>query len=254
LFRNCEKIIIYRMKILSACLILLCFSLADAAISPDDIVKLSKAKTKDDVILQLVHKEGLLRPVTSKEIVYLKQQGVSDRVIEYLLKLSADAAPEFQDKDIRSYYTTAKNGKRIRVVTNLDENGKRMGGPVPPDPGPEPEERVFYERPPQEIRVVVENRPAREDRYEEEYPEYVDDRYTMPAFPSYYPYSTPYYPYFPYIPKRHHGKGNHHLKDPNQPHWNFDYGKNLPLVQQPRSQSRRNIPGSKPSGSSRVKP
>jgi hypothetical protein len=242
------------MKILSVCFLLFCVSLTYAAVTPDDIVKLSRAKTNDDVILQLVQKEGLTRPVTSKEIVYLKQQGVSDRVIQYLIKLSAHDEPKLADQSLRSYYTTAKNGKRIRVVTNLDENGKRMGGPIPPDPAPQPEERIVYERAPQEIRVVVENQPSREDRYADEYPEYVDDRYTMPEYPAYYPYSSPYYPLYPYIPNRHHhGRGHHSSKDPNQAHWNFDYSKNRPLIQPRKGASGPRHSGSKPSGSSRFK-
>ncbi len=237
------------MKVLSVCALLLFASFAYAAVSLDDIVKLSKANTKDDVILQLIQKEGLSKSVTSKDIVYLKQQGVSDRVIQYLIKLSAEEQSAFADKNMRSYYKTTKNGKQIRVMTNLDENGKRMGGEIPPDPEPAQQQAPVYEHPPQEIRVVVENDSRRDDRYEEDYPEYVDDRYTMPGFPSYYPYSTPYYPYYPYNPGHHHGQGYRPTKDPNQPDWNYDYSKNRPLVrprQQPSSPTK--IPGSKPQG------
>ena len=242
------------MKTLSACLLLFCFSFAYAEVSLDDIVKLSKAKTNDDVILQLIQKEGLARPVTSREIIHLKQQGVIDRVIEYLMKLSAEKESAIADKNLRSYYTTAKNGKRIRVVTNLDENGKRMGGPIPPDPVPQQEARVVYERPPQEIRIVVEDQSRRGERYEGEYREYVDDRYRMPEFPAYYPYSAPFYPHYPFTSKRHHGKGNHRLKDPNQPNWNFDYGKNRPLVQPRQQRSAPSVSRSRPLGTSRLKP
>ena len=254
MFRNMETFILWTMKSLSVCILLLCFSFAYADVTLDDIVKLSKSGTKDDVILQLIQKEGLPRPVTSREIIYLKQQGVSDAVIAYLLKLSEENQSALVEKNLRSYYTTAKNGKRIRVVTNLDENGKRMGGPIPPDPAPQPEARVVYDRPPQEIRIVVENQSRREARYEDEYPEYVDDKYSMPEFPAYYPYSTSFYPYYPYIPKGHHGRGNHLPKDPNQPHWNFDYGKNRPLVQQRPRQSAPSVPRSSSAATSRLKP
>jgi hypothetical protein len=134
----------------------------------------------------------------------------------------------------------------------LDANGKRMGGPVPPDPAPQPEERIVYERSPQEIRVVVENQP-RDNRYVEEYPEYIDDRYVMPEYPAYYPYSSSFYPVYPFFPKGHHGKGHHRTNDPNQPQWNFDYSKNRPLVQPRQRQTGPNVPGSRPSGTSRFK-
>lgn len=235
------------MKLLPLVFFLLFVSLAYASVSLDDIVKLSETKTSDEVILQLIEKEGLARPVTSKDIVYLKEHGVSDRVVQYLVKLSSTQKPVEAEKNLRSYYTTTKSGKRIRVVTNLDENGKRIGGEVPPDSAsPEPAISA-YEPPPQEIRVVVES-ASRRDPNERDYPyeeEYVDDRYVMPEWPSYYyPYSTPFYPYAPYYPLypngRHHKKG-HHQGDPGQPHWNYDYSKRGPLTrpqvqrQQPRA-------------------
>jgi hypothetical protein len=244
------------MKALFTALLLLVASFAYAAVSLDDIVKLSKLKTSDEVILKLVQKEGLNKPVTSKDVVFLKQQGVSDRVIQYLVKLSDTEAQKlppqqgksvYIDENMRAYYTTTKSGKRIRVVTNLDESGKRMGGELPPDPEPPQEQPMArYERPPQEIRVVVEDPRREEDYAEPEYPEYVDDRYVMPGYPLYSPYfSTPYYPYYP---KQHHNKG-HRFFDPNQPNWNYDYRKNHPAQRPMQRPSHPNkIQPSKPQG------
>jgi hypothetical protein len=227
------------MKPFIAGLVVLLFaSFSFAAVSTDEIVKLSKLKTSDEVILQLIQKEGLSKPITSSDVVYLKEQGVSDRVIQYMLKLSKPAqvnslpAQETKstqlDNNMRSYYTTGKNGQKVLVVTNLDENGKRMGGEVPPDLEPAPQQT--QQKPiPQEVRVVVENpqpQPSSEYYPEQEYPEpeYVDDRYNPP---SYYPPAYPYYgagsfysPNYYEYPYQH--NKNYRPMDPNQPHWRYD--------------------------------
>jgi hypothetical protein len=233
------------MKPFLAALVLLLFaSFSFAAISTDEVVKLSKLKTSDEVILQLLQKEGLSKPITSSEVVYLKEQGVSDRVIGYMLKLSRPAdsnslpAQETKstklDHNMRSYYTTGKNGQKVLVVTNLDENGKRMGGELPPDiESPKPPQE---KKEPQEVRVVVENpQPSSEYYPQEEYPEpeYVDDRYNPP---SYYPPAYPYYgggelysPYYYKYPYQH--NRNYRPMDPNQPHWRYDLHLDHPRTQ-----------------------
>jgi hypothetical protein len=254
------------MKALLTALFLLLASFAYATISLDDIVKLSKLKTSDEVILQMIQKEGLSKPVSAKDIIFLKQQGVSDRVVQYLVKLSDSEAQKlppqqgksvYIDENMRAYYTTSKSGKKIRVVTNLDEKGKRMGGELPPDPEPQEQQIVRYERPPQEIRVVVED-SRRDERYDEpDYPEYVDDPYITPGYPLY----TPYYPipsYYPHFPKGHHKNRGHfrnHGFFPNhsgEVNWRYDYRKaNRPHLPQHQPAPPTKIPSSKPQG---VKP
>jgi hypothetical protein len=221
------------MKGLLAGTFLLLASFCFASVSMDEIIKLSELKTSDDVILQLIQKEGLDKPVTSNDVVYLKQHGVSDRVVKYMMKLNGKEAtvqlpPQEGEatqlsENMRSYYTTGKNGKKIRVVTNLDKTGKRMGGEVLPEPEPAPREQ---QKAPQEVRVIVENEPRQYDDYarpEPQYPEeeYVDDKYLPPsAFPpdylQYYPsYAPYYYPYQNYRPHR-------NQFDPNQANWRYD--------------------------------
>ena len=245
------------MKAFLTALFLLLASFAYATVSLDDIVKLSKLKTSDEVILQLIQKEGLGKPVSSKDIIFLKQQGVSDRVIQYMVKLSdtqSQKLPSQQgksvyiDENLRAYYTTTKSGKKIRIVTNLDEKGKRMGGELPPDPEPQEQQVVRYERPPQEIRVVVED-SRRDDGYREpDYPEYVDDQYVTPGYPLY----SPYYPipsYYPHHPKgRHHGNRGHFPKNPGEVNWNYDYSRNRPNPPQHQPAPPTRVPSSKSQG------
>ena len=233
---------------IAAGFLLIFVSFSYAAISTDEIIKLSKLKTSDEVILQLIQKEGLSKPISSQDVVYLKEQGVSDRVIRYMLKVSQPAsgnslpAQEGKstklDNNMRSYYTTGKNGKKVLVVTNVDENGKRMGGEAPPDLEPAPQQ-AQQKQTPQEVRVVVENPQPSTDYYERgnEYPEpeYVDDRYNPP---SYYPpaysyygsggYYSPYYYDYPYQHNR-----NYHQMDSYYPR--NDGGKVQP-IQRPTPQ------------------
>jgi hypothetical protein len=195
----------HKMKIFLTLLVfLVSLSFCMAAVSTAEIVKLTKLKTSDDVIIQLIQKNGLDKKITSKDIVYLKEQGVSDRVIRYLLKISqakSEKLPKQEtpstwlSENLRSYYTTGKDGKRVRVVTNLDENGLRIGGEAPPEP-PEPQKAPVYARQeePREIYVTVRNeqpQPEEAPPYQTEEPYYNDG---IPL--------NGYYPggYFPYYP------------------------------------------------------
>jgi hypothetical protein len=84
---------------------------------------------------------------------------------------------------IRSYYTTTKDGQKKLVVTNLDENGNRIGPPPPPMPEPSNHSVV------REVYVPVES-------YLPE-PQYAEDRQFRHPFDevAYYdPYFIPDYP------------------------------------------------------------
>jgi len=242
------------MKPLLTGLLLLYASICFAAVSSDEIVKLSQLKTSDEVILQLIQKEGLRSQVTSKDVVYLKEHGVSDRVIQYMLQISKADAQQLA-ANMRSYYTTGKDGKKVRVITNLDEKGKRMGGEIPPEP--EPSVQSAQRKEPQEVRVVVEN-PSHTSEYDArpEYsePEYVDDRYLPPSYfqqgyPSYY---SPYSPYSPnyYYPDQHNRLYQPH--NPNTPDWRYDQGLNKPRPPSVQHPSITQTPSH--GGTSRAKP
>ena len=59
------------------------------AVSVEQIVKLAELQTKDELILQMVEREGLDRPLTTDDVIMLREKGASERVIDYLLKLSS---------------------------------------------------------------------------------------------------------------------------------------------------------------------
>jgi hypothetical protein len=184
-----------RMKLLlPSIFFLLAVSLA-SAISVDEVVKLSKLHTSDEVIIQTIQKGKLDKPLTSKDVVYLKEQGVSDAVISALME-KKDEKIEKSDA-WRVYHTTNKKGRQVTVVTNLDEKGHRMGGELPPEKYvPQEAENKNYQLP-QEIHVTIENAPPPErperDDYDQEQPP------PPPGVPLYnYGYPSYYLPYSPY--------------------------------------------------------
>ncbi|MCI0442457.1 multiubiquitin domain-containing protein [bacterium] len=206
--------------ILSFCLL----STFAHAVSVEQIAKLAELQTKDELILQMVQREGLDRPLTMDDVIMLREKGVSERVIDYLLKLSSptNAASQKQegesvwlDKNLRAYHSRDKKGKPILVVTNLDEKGKRMGPPPPPTPEEVyvPEEQP---KPVQEVHVTVTHEQPEPPPYDDEYPE----EPPSPYYDSYYP-GGGYYPggYYPYDP------GLYPPSNPNFDRRNFPAGK-----------------------------
>lgn len=197
------------MKVLLPLLLLVLAAGVSLAMSVEEIGKLSDLRTSDELMLQLIETNGLDAPLTTADVIYLREHGASERVIQYLLKLSesprAEKQPAVQEEssriseNLRAYTTTTKSGKKVRVVTNLDENGQRMGAPIPPPP---PEEVAApVPPPPQEVRVTVtDDRMQGRDVYEDDYGY---DQEPQPAgIPlygggyGYYPYSSWYgYPY-----------------------------------------------------------
>ena len=170
-------------------------------ISIDQIVKLSKLKAGDDLILQLIQKEKLDKPITTKDVLYLKQQGVSDRVIAYLMKLSDTKGQKMPPQEgqsiwisenLRAYYTTTKDGKKVKVITNLDENGKRLGGELPPEAERKEVENAYQRSEPKEINVYVRQEEPQQ-REPEEYVEQPPQRSGIPPYNTYYPSYYPYY-------------------------------------------------------------
>jgi len=52
----------------------------------DDVIKLSRAKISEDIILSYIQNSGRSYDLGPKEIVYLRDQGVSDRVVSVMLE------------------------------------------------------------------------------------------------------------------------------------------------------------------------
>jgi hypothetical protein len=217
------------------------------ATSVEQIAKLGELKTKDELILQLVQKEGLDRPLTTDDAIMLREKGVSERVIEYLLNLTPpertittkqEGESVYISKNLRAYQTRDKKGKPILMVTNMDENGKRMGPPPPPNPEPDV---VREAEPPREVYVTV--RHEEPERYPDE-EEYVEDPYYDPGIPYYPVYGG--YPYYPVKPPHGHFPGHS-----GKGHYRFDKPWGSPPARNSQGQTRTPVNTMRP-GSARA--
>ncbi len=65
----------------------------DVPAGVDDVVKLTKAGMSEDIILAKVKKAGASYDLTTEQMIYLKNQGVSQNVITALLQASGTSAP-----------------------------------------------------------------------------------------------------------------------------------------------------------------
>jgi hypothetical protein len=164
---------------------------------------LGQLNTADDLILEIIYEEGVDRPIDAKDVIYLKEHGLSEKIISYLWKQS------FQDKEflppqegestivgenLRSYPSTDKFGKKTMVLTNLDEEGRRMGPPPPPAPerGYEPE-LTYVVQPLQENYYPVRSQSPAWAQMQTVQPSSV----TIPFYNSGY---APFYPIFSFYP------------------------------------------------------
>lgn len=206
---------------LTALFAILLFAGTTLAMSVEEIGKLSDLKTSESLILQLIEQNGLDKPIGTADVIYLREHGTSEKVIQYLLKLSEQPSKSSEQNGVQESsrqisdnlreYTTTKNGKTIRVVTNLDATGKRMGGPIPAPPA---EEELYPEPAPpptQEVYVTVKDErvPSRDEEYD--YPE----EPPTSGIPMYNGAYSGGYPY--YYPGMYPGFGGHNR--PPQQHW-----------------------------------
>src|SRR5262245_23463296 len=150
--------IIYVMRFFA----LLCFvfiPLCAMGISVKEVERLAELNTQEDLILQIISDEGVDHPLSSKDVIELRERGFSETIIDALWKhshQSKDFLPPQEGEstivgeNLRSYQSVDKAGNKITVLTNLDENGRPMNPPPPPAP-----ERV-YEPPPENAYVQPE--------------------------------------------------------------------------------------------------
>jgi len=248
-------------QFLAACFILAIVS-SCFAISATDIIQLAKLNTSEELLINVIQRSSLDHPVTTEEIIQLKQAGVTERVIQYLLKVSSPntemlpavaGEPVQVSQNMRVYQTRDKNGRMITVATNLDENGKRMGGEAPPEPEPEQPDTRYPEytaQEPREVYVTVRHEDGgyRDEDYgppPDNYQPYSPYDYSPYTYSPYYSgipyYSSGYYPggYPNYLPQNHFG--NYYF--PNGVNWQVRA--HVPLIHTSRPMiSRPANPGS----------
>ncbi len=207
------------MKSVLAVLLLLFFTVSAYALTVEEIARLSKLKTSDDLLIQIIQKDKPGKPLSSRDILFLKEQGVSDRVISYLIQTSgARQKGDYISENLRVVYSTDKKGNQHRVVTNMDEKGNRLGPELSPEAKQQPVQYQAAETP-REIYVILKDESEhRNVDSEDEYSEPPPNQNGIPLYDSYYPGYPPYYVpnYFPHHYRP--GSGNQNM---NQPNWHF---------------------------------
>ena len=84
---------------------LFCVCSALQAITVDQVIQLASTKTSDELMIQTIKKDPLAQPIGTDEILKLKNAGVSEAVIQELVKQSDDL----------NAGTKASSGSQIRT-------------------------------------------------------------------------------------------------------------------------------------------
>jgi hypothetical protein len=231
------------MKLFWAAFLFFAIASISYATTLEEVAHLSKLNTSDDLILQLLQENPVKTSVGPADVIFLKEQGVSEQVIGYIWTAAKSEKAILPPQDgesislgegLRAYYVLTDDGQRKMVVTNLDENGMRMG-PLPPMPS---KETAYAERTQQESAPV--NYSGQYEMPRQVYYEPPAGDYDQPTNYSNanYPtagnfaslYSAPYYaapyiayysPYYSYWPKmqfgHHFPNGEHSFPFHNKP-------------------------------------
>ena len=138
----------------------------------EDVLKLSRAQVSEDVTLNFIHNAGTIYNLSPNDIVYLRNQGVSDRVINTMLDQRKNVPAE-----------AAAQAAQSTAPANADPNAAAAA-----------------QAPPQYAPTYAQPAPT----YAEPQPTYAPAStvYVIPYssggyyYPSYYPYYGGYYGYY----------------------------------------------------------
>jgi hypothetical protein len=104
------------------------------ALSLPELMEFLEAEVPEDLILRLLETSSPPEDLTPADIVSLWEAGASHRLIEALIpptkeepQRSSPATPSRAD-DIRAYYRDEPDGGQMFVLTNLDDDGRRLDG------------------------------------------------------------------------------------------------------------------------------
>jgi len=135
----------------------------------EDVLKLSRAQVSEDVITTYIHNTGTVYNLGPQDIVYLKQQGVSDRIINTMMdqrRIANEVAAQAQQQQAAAQQSAA-----------IADNNYLVATPAYSESQPE---------------VPEVTQPAASSLYVIPYP---TPTYPYSYRPYYYPYSYSYYGY-----------------------------------------------------------
>ena len=90
----------------------------------DDIISLSQAQLPDDVLINQIIASDAVFSLSVSDILKLKEAGVSDEVILFMIRTKII-------EDERIIEVEKKKGGKYILLTNKNEEGRRIGGPSP---------------------------------------------------------------------------------------------------------------------------
>ena len=193
---------------------------ASAPLRIDDVVALLKAGVGEKVILKQIEVTRTRLTMTVEAMLQLKAVGATDAFLEALMGAPADGgapgpaaeAPAAGAPSFRMYTEQTGDGETVLHITNLDANGRRIGGEVEAPsqrnvvqpPAPLPAEPVSYEYDDEpEPPVIVNVYPPGPSDLASGYP---TGAYVSPYAGGLYPgYGGAFYGYTP----SHHAHGPH---------------------------------------------
>ena len=94
----------------------------------EDVLKLSRAQVSEDVTLNFIHNSGTIYNLAPKDIVYLRNEGVSDRVISAMLNQRKNVPAE-RRKPPRPARPLRRRHLSIRTPTPLPPRRHRHNTP-----------------------------------------------------------------------------------------------------------------------------
>jgi hypothetical protein len=134
------------------------------------VLQLSQAKVGDDVIVRYIQNSGTIFPLAADEIVYLKQQGVSDAVLNAMLdqrqRITGSTEPATVPPEV-----LAMNASQSPVLV-------------------QPINYNYYAAAPSSVYVMPDTQTRRYDRWYHGYPYGVREGYGNGFYESPYSYSS----------------------------------------------------------------
>ncbi len=109
----------------------------------EDILKLSRAQVSEEVVVNFVQNSGTVYNLSSSDIVYLRHEGVSDRVITAMLEKRKKAIDAAQNESASSSSAPAP-----AVTPPQDTAATAPANPAPVYVQPPPQPSTVYVAPP----------------------------------------------------------------------------------------------------------
>jgi hypothetical protein len=89
----------------------------------EDVLKMSRAQVSDDVIATYIQNNGTIYNLGPNDIVYLKEQGVSDRIVNTMLdqrRIANEVAAQAQQQQAAAQTSAAENNSPVTTLAYSD--------------------------------------------------------------------------------------------------------------------------------------